>query len=65
MAHNQRKYEPFSDEELVDIRFARDEMSAQMNQLMIEEDKKYERRVAHSKKALAKESFIERIRLLS
>ena len=53
----QRKYEPFTTDELIDIKFARDEMSAQMTELMVQEETKYYRRVQHSRKALDKVRF--------
>ena len=59
MGENQRPYEPFNDDELIDIKFARDEAAAQMNDVMIAEDTKYFTRVRHARAALDKERFLK------
>ena len=58
MDTKQRKYEPFTNDELIDIKFARDEMSAQMTELMVHEETKYYRRVKHARKALDKVNLL-------
>merc|ERR1712106_18565 len=50
----QREFEPFDEDELVETKFARDELSAEMSRVMVEEETKYYRRVQHARAALDK-----------
>ena len=50
----QREFVPFDEDELIETKFARDELSAEMSRVMVEEETKYYRRVEHAKVALDK-----------